>query len=83
MIVEPPFDDPAAQVKPNYVAVLNPVFSANVIGASGAVMIVAPLPASDTMDVPFALVAVILAKTPSLVDMLYGDDVSTERGTVH
>jgi len=38
------------------------VSSARLIGASGYVMIIAPLPGYDSVDAPFSLIAITLAK---------------------
>jgi len=61
MIEAPPLDDPALQVKPSVDFVLWEVFSTRVVGASGAVVITAPLPSVDSAESPYRLVAITLA----------------------
>ena len=53
MIEAPPLDDPALQVNPSVDFVLWEVFSANVVGASGVVVITAPLPSVDSAESPY------------------------------
>ena len=74
---------PALHVIPKAVAVLKEVSSAKLIGASGDVIIVAPLPIFDSIEVPLTFVAVTLKETlaPRLSE--YGEAVKVDRGTVH
>lgn len=57
---DPPFEEPSFQVRPSVVTDLCAVFSDKLIGASGAYMIEAPLPAKDSFEVPFTFVAATL-----------------------
>lgn len=79
----PPLNAPASQVSPNSVGDLCEVFSARFIGASGAYMIVAPVPIEDSLESPFTLVAMIFTLTKSPFVSEKGDAVSTDNGTVH
>jgi len=57
IIVAPPFEDPALQVRPSADFVLCEVFSTRLVGASGDVVITAPLPSDDSVESPYRLVA--------------------------
>jgi hypothetical protein len=61
-MTDPPSDTPAVHCKPKADAVLSAVSSIRLIGASGLVITIAPLPASDTIESPLELVATTLAK---------------------
>lgn len=53
------------------------------VGASGTVKIIAPLPAVDTDELPYTFVAVILAKMLLPQSIEKGVAFSTEIGMVH
>jgi hypothetical protein len=59
----PPFHVPSVHERPIWYAFVTDGTSAKLIGASGARRISAPLPASETTEVPLIFLAVILAKT--------------------
>lgn len=59
-----------SHVKPRVDAVRADVSSARDVGASGMVIIIAPLPAFDSVDAPFSLIATIFAK----IDEPYGSE---------
>lgn len=61
--LDPPLLTPIVQDRPTEVAVLAITFSARFYGASGLVIIFSPLPGSDSVEFPYALVAIILAYT--------------------
>ena len=54
----PPFEDPALHVRPSVDFVRYEVFSARLVGASGDVVITAPLPSDDSVESPYKLVAI-------------------------
>ena len=58
-------------------------FSVKLIGESGLVTIIAPLPAFDCVELPLIFVAVILAKTLDPQVKLYGDAYKVATGMLH
>ena len=58
---------------PRDVGVLNNVLSVRLVGASGLVMIIAPLPSLDKSVLPIMFVATILAKIEDPHGILNGD----------
>ena len=70
-------------MRPRFVAVRSEVFSSRFIGASGVVIIVAPLPADDEIELPLTFVATTLASTLVFKTNENGAEVSTDNGTVH
>ena len=59
------------------------VFSTKLIGASGVKIIVAPLPADESRELPFTLVAKTLTYTAVVKLNEYGADVKTDKGIMH
>ena len=57
-------------------------FSVKLIGGSGLVTIIAPLPALDYVELPLTFVAITFAKTLDPQVRLNGVDLRTETGIV-
>ena len=82
-MTEPPLELPSDQVRPSVVADRSDVFSDKLIGASGVEMIVAPLPADESTELPLKFVAKTLTETLTFSLNEYGADVRTDNGIVH
>lgn len=80
---DPPSVAPADHCKPSVDAVRSDVFSTKLIGASGFVIIVAPLPLGETFELPLMLVALTVAKISSAKLNKYGAEVRVDKGTTH
>lgn len=79
----PPLYVPMSHYRPRLVAVRSEVFSAKLSGASGLVMIVAPVPIRDTGLSPLIFVAITLTLTKSSRFKEKGEVVKLANGTVH
>lgn len=59
------------------------MFSTKLIGASGAVIIVAPITNEDSCESPLIFVAMTLTNTLASFDKEKGAEVNTSRGIMH
>ena len=82
MTLDPPLLAPRVHESPTEVAVLAATFSYKNRGASGFVKILAPLPGSDSSELPYAFCAITLAYTCEPHARLNGAAFSTVEGTV-
>lgn len=83
MTGEPPFSTPAYQVRPIFSPFVIASTFCRFTGASGTVMITAPFPASDSSEVPTALVAETLAQTETPHSRSNGPAFSVDIGIIH
>ena len=71
------------QVRPIYVAFVNKWLFTKLIGALGINTIAAPSPGTDSIDEPYKLIAVIVAKIWSPSTILKGSEYRIVKGKVH
>ena len=70
-------------MRPSVDFVLSRVFSVRLIGASGVVVMIAPLPALDSCEEPYIFLATTLTYTPEPHSSENGDDLNVVTGIVH
>lgn len=83
MISAPPIKSALLHVKPRVDFVLSEVSSAKLIGESGVVVMIAPLPVLDSSEEPYRFKATTLALTLDPHSSEYGVDLSTVTGIMH
>ena len=77
MIVVPPVNYGGDHVNAKDDFDLKRVFSVRSVGGSGDVIIIAPLPSSDEIDSPYALIAITFAKTLAPQGRLNGGNLKS------
>ena len=70
-------------MSPSVESVRYDTFSTKLVGASGAVIIVAPVPAYDAGELPFSFVAKTFAEMTASLLSENGAAVSVDNGIVH
>jgi len=82
MITAPPIKTGAVQERPNVDFVLSVTTSTREVGAPGVVVMIAPFPAADSIELPYAFIAVTVACTFVPHSRLNGAALRAVTGTV-